>query len=472
MYEQINNFFEIINNIAEKVFFADLLFFLNDQKLPLVVALLFYSACFFTIRMRFVNILLFPQAIRILINSFKKKKVKGEISQFKALSTALSASVGLGNIAGVAIAISIGGPGATFWIIVCGFLAMSTKFTEVTLAIMFREKNFEGSIMGGPMLYLKKGLAYKGWPKIGKLLAYLFCMTCLGGVFAGGIAFQVNQSLNVISQTLPFLNEYTWVYGLFVLALTGLVIIGGIKRIAQITSKIVPLMCGIYLLMSFFIIFSQITEIPHAFYTIIQGAFQPKAAFGGFVAVLITGMQRAFFSNEAGLGSSTIVHSAASVDHPVEEGLIALLEPFIDTVVICTITALVIVITGSYENPAYADIIEARKGAALTSQALGSVVSWFPYVLSFSVFLFAFSTIISWSYYGDRCFSFLFGESYLLIYKILVLCMVFMGAVATSTNIMQFGDFMILGMALPNLIGVLWLSNLVKGALDDYKKIS
>ena len=284
----------------------------------------------------------------------------------------------------------------------------------------------------------------------------------------GGTAFQVNQSFNAIAMTFPSLENFSWAYGLATALIVGLVIIGGLRRIAQVTSRVVPFMCGIYVLMSLFILITHFSEIPSAFSAIFQGAFRPDSAFGGFLGVLITGFQRGAFSNEAGLGSASIAHSAARVKHPVEEGLVALLEPFIDTVLICTMTALVIILTGAHINPEYADLVTAQKGAALTSSALKEGVSWFPYVLSLSVFLFAFSTIISWSYYGERCFSFLFGEKMSLIYKLLVLVMVFMGAVAASTNIMQFGDLMILGMAFPNLIGVFLLSGKVKESLKDY----
>ena len=465
----INQFFESFNGLLVQFFFYDILFFSESHKFPFVVFLLFGSAVFFTLRMSFVNVRFFRRAVEIVSGKHDKKDSKqGEISHFKALTTALSATVGLGNIAGVAVAISVGGPGATFWMIVCGLLGMSTKFTECTLGVMYRKKREDGHIMGGPMVYLKEGLAQKGWKKAGVFLAGFFCVICIGGSFAGGTAFQVNQSLNAIAMTIPSLESHTWIYGVSMAFLVGLVIVGGLRRIALVTSKMVPIMCGIYILMSLFILFTHASEIPSAFLSIIQGAFTPAAGFGGFLGVLVTGFQRGSFSNEAGLGSAVIAHSAARVKHPIEEGLVALLEPFIDTVLICTMTALVIILTGAHINPEYADLVTNQKGAALTSRALQEGVSWFPYILSLSVFLFAFSTIISWSYYGERCFSFLFGEKRSLIYKLLVLAMVFMGAVATSTNIMQFGDLMILGMAFPNLIGVLLLSGKVKEALKDY----
>ena len=470
MTEFINASFVKINSFVGQIAFFDLLFFTDKGKLPLVVGLLCFSAVFLTLKMKFVNIRLFTHAIALLMS--KPKEKQGEISHFKALTTALSATVGLGNIAGVALAISIGGPGATFWMIVMGLLGMSTKFTECTLAVMYREKRQDGRLMGGPMEYLKAGLKDKGFPRVGKWLSIVFCFMCIGASFGGGAAFQVNQSLTAISQTWPALSEVQWLYGLFMVLLVGTVIIGGLKRIALVASRIVPFMCSAYVLMALYILFVFYDQIPSAFMTILQGAFTPESAYGGFLGVLVLGMQRAVFSNEAGLGSAAIAHSAAQVNHPIEEGTVALLEPFIDTVLICTMTALVIVITGAYNHPEYASLISQNKGAALTSSAMGAVVSWFPYVLSVAVFLFAFSTIISWSYYGERCFSFMFGDKRSLIYKGFLLIVVFLGSIATSTNIMNFGDLMILSMAFPNLIGVLWLSGIVKKSLKEYQESS
>ncbi len=470
MTEAVNLLFAKINGFTAKVTFFDILFFVEKVELPLVVVLLCFCAVFFTLKMGFVNIRFFKHAIDLVMGKHSAKEKSGEISHFKALTTALSATVGLGNIAGVAVAISVGGPGATFWMIVMGLLGMSTKFTECTLGVMYREKRTDGKLMGGPMEYLKNGLAEKGFPRMGAFLSFVFCLMCLGGSFGGGAAFQVNQSLNAISLSLPALTDYNYVYGIIMVLLVGLVIIGGIKRIALVASRVVPFMCLTYVLMACYILISLYDKIPGAFLTILQGAFTPESAYGGFLGVLIVGMKRAVFSNEAGLGSAAIAHSAAKVNHPVEEGTVALLEPFIDTVLVCTMTALVIVITGAYQSPEYLDLISQQKGAALTSRAMGEVVSWFPYILSFAVFLFAFSTIISWSYYGERCFSFAFGDKRSIIYKILLLIVVFLGAIATSKNIMEFGDLMILGMAFPNLIGVLWLSGKVKKSLNEYRR--
>ena len=464
-----DSFFLAINKIFETFFFFDILFFSESLTVPFISAFLLFFAVFFTLKMGFVNIRLFKHAIEVVSGKHDKGTKEGEISHFKALATALSATVGLGNIAGVAVAISVGGPGAVFWMILAGILGMSTKFTECTLGVMFREQRKDGQFMGGPMEYLKRGLAKEGYPLFGKVLSIVFCIMCIGGSFGGGTAFQVNQSLNAISLIFPFLENHEWVYGLFVAFLVGLVIIGGLKRIASVTGRIVPLMCSIYVLTALFILISNYRDIPEAFVTIIQSAFSLHSAYGGFLGVLVTGINRAAFSNEAGLGSSPIVHAGAKVSHPVEEGVVALLEPFIDTVVICTMTALVIIVTGAYDNTAYADLVVQQKGAALTSAAMAETVHWFPYVLGVSVFLFAFSTIISWSYYGERCCSFLFQEKFAIYYKVLVLIVIVLGAMAASTTVMEFGDIMILGMALPNLIGVFLLRNRVKEALKDYK---
>ena len=467
--EQINLFFEMINGFLAKFFFFDVFFFIESIQFPLVVFVLFSSGIFFTFKMGFVNIRLFRHSVLMALGFLDRgKNKKGEISHFKALTTALSATVGLGNIAGVAIAVSVGGPGAVFWMLIMGFIGMSTKFTECTLALMFREKRSDGRIMGGPMEYLQKGLSQMGWPKFGKILAVIFSILCIGGSFGGGVAFQVNQSLNAISISLPFLQDFKWLYALFLILLVAFVIIGGIKRIAEVSGRIVPLMFFIYMIMAFVVLIIHYEQIPQAFLLIFQKALSPEAGYGGFVGVLVTGLQRAAFSNEAGLGSSPIVHSTARVNHPVEEGAVALLEPFLDTVVICTTTALVILVTGVYKNPEYADLVLQQKGAALTSQALFQVHEFFPYILSVAVFLFAFSTIISWSYYGERCFSFVFGEKRSLIYKLSVLVIIFLGAMATSTAIMTFCDLMILSMALPNLLGLLILSGKVKRSMKEY----
>ena len=457
-----------VNGAISAFFFFDVMRWDDEHQLPLVVLWLVLGAVFFTVRMGFINVRGFRHAIQVVRGKYSDPNDAGEVSHFQALSTALSATVGLGNIAGVAIAVAVGGPGATFWMIVAGLLGMSSKFAECTLGQQYRSVRPDGRIMGGAMEYLSKGLKEKGWPRLGMGLAVMFCILCIGGSLGGGNSFQVNQSMNAMQETIPVLADYPWVYGLVMTVLVGLVIVGGIRRIASVADKIVPLMCGVYVLAAIVILLDNFTAIPAAFGIIVSQAFTPEAGYGGLIGVMVTGFRRAAFSNEAGAGSAAIAHSAARTPYPVREGIVALLEPFIDTVVVCTMTALVIVITGAYNNPAYADLIEQSKGAALTSRAMGEHLTFFPYILSFAVFLFAYSTMISWSYYGERCWAWLFGDRSTRIYQGLFLLFVFLGSVITSVNVLEFGDLMILGMAFPNILGVVILSGNVRRELDEY----
>lgn len=466
--ETIDRAMGSVNAVIGSVFFFDVLFWDPDHVLPLAVLWLVVGAVYLTLRMRFINLRGFAHAIQVVRGKYTSEGAGGEVSHFQALTTALSATVGLGNIAGVAIAITLGGPGATFWMIVAGFLGMASKFTECTLGQQFRKIRPDGRLMGGAMYYLGEGLAERGLPRLGKFLAVSFAVLCVGGSLGGGTSFQVNQSLNAMQETIPALGQYPWAYGLVMTLLTGIVIVGGIKRIANVADKIVPVMCGVYVLAALAVIFMNMPAVPAAFASIFTGAFSPDAAYGGLIGTLVVGFQRAAFSNEAGVGSAAIAHSAAKTDYPVREGIVALLEPFIDTVVVCTMTAVVMVVTGAYNNPAYRDLIEGRKGAALTSRAFGEQISWFPYVLSFAVFLFAFSTMISWSYYGERCWAWLFGDRSSGIYRALFLLFVFLGSIITSSNVLDFGDLMILGMAFPNMLGLYFLAGRVKRELDGY----
>jgi AGCS family alanine or glycine:cation symporter len=462
----------VVNGWVAAVFFFDLIFWDADYELPLVVAWLVVAAIFLTLRMGFINLRGFAHAVQITRGKYTDPNEPGDVSHFQALSTALSATVGLGNIAGVAIAVSVGGPGATFWMIIAGLLGMSTKFAECTLGQAYRsvssEEKTRGTVLGGPMQYLSKGLSERGLGGLGRVLAVMFAILCIGGSLGGGNSFQVNQSLSAIQETVPILADYNWVYGILMTILAGVVIIGGIRRIAHVAEGIVPLMAVVYVGAALFVILTNLPIVPAAFGTIIQQAFTPDAAYGGFIGVLVMGFRRAAFSNEAGAGSAAIAHSAARTEYPIREGLVSLLEPFIDTVVICTMTALVIVISGAYNDPAYADLIAGNLGAALTSRAFGETLAFFPYVLSVAVFLFAFSTMISWSYYGERCSVWLFGPGASLPYKMLFLCFVFLGSIITAPNILDFGDLMILGMAFPNLLGVYILSGKVRSLLDSY----
>jgi AGCS family alanine or glycine:cation symporter len=468
LMDRVDAAFGVLVNAIGSVFFWDVMFWDPDHVLPLVVLWLVMGAVFFTFRMGFINIRAFGHALNVTRGKYSNPADVGEVSHFQALSAALSATVGLGNIAGVAIAVAVGGPGATFWMIVAGLFGMTAKFTEVTLGQKYREIRPDGKVLGGGMLYLGKGLAELGLPRLGKVLAVVFAVICIGASFGGGNAFQVNQSLNALTETFPALAQYPWAYGLGMALLTGIVIIGGIRRIAEVADKIVPFMCGIYVLTALYILFDNASHIPGAFGAILDGAFTPAAGYGGFIGVLVQGFRRAAFSNEAGAGSAAIAHSAARTPYPVREGIVALLEPFIDTVVVCTMTALVIVITGAYSDPAYEAIRAANNGAALTSRAFGQHITWFPYVLAVAVMLFAYSTMISWSYYGERSWVWLFGDKSSRIYQVIYLVTVFLGSIVTSTNVLNFGDLMILGMAFPNLLGVFLLSGKVRKDLDDY----
>ena len=441
----------------------------NGISIPFVVVWLFLGAIFLTIRMGFINLRAPQHAIELIRGKYDNPDEPGEVSHFQALAAALSATVGLGNIAGVAIAIGTGGPGACFWIIIVGLLGMTSKFAECSLGQIYRTQDSSGNVIGGPMRYLRVGLADMGMGGLGKVLAVVFSVLCVGASFGGGNAFQVGQSLSAIRQDVPFINETPWMYGLIMAVAVGIVIVGGIKSIGAVAGRIVPVMCVLYVAAALFILVLHITDIPAAIGLIVTSAFSGDAVYGGFLGVLVIGIQRAVFSNEAGVGSAAIAHSAAKTDEPISEGIVALLEPFIDTVVVCTITALVVIVTGSYNSPETADAIANNQGAAVTLHAfVNGGYDWFRYVLYFAVVLFAFSTCISWSYYGERCWVELFGAKTSIIYKMLFLVFTFLGSVVTRGQILNFSDLMILGMSFPNLLGVFLMSGLVKRQLDVY----
>lgn len=440
-------------------------------SVPFVVVWLLAGAVFLTLRMGFINVRGFKHAVMVTRGDFDDDDDEGEVSHFQALTSALSATVGLGNIAGVAIAVGSGGPGAIFWMVLIGLLGMSSKFTECTLGQMYRRVDPDGRVTGGPMRYLSEGLREQGLGPLGSVLAVLFAVLCVGGSVGGGCSFQVSQSLDVVKEQAPWLVGREWVYGLVLVGMVGVVILGGIKRIASTAEKIVPLMCAIYVLAALTILGLNASAIPAAFATIFNEAFSPSAAYGGVLGVMVVGIKRAAFSNEAGIGSAAIAHSAAKTPYPVREGIVALLEPFIDTVVICTMTGLVIVITGAYDTerfPEHAALIAGDQGATLTSNAFGSQLAWFPAVLAVAAFLFAYSTIISWSYYGERCFTFLFGPNSSLLYRLMFLGFVFLGSVVAAKNVNVFSELLILAMAFPNILGLVLMSGRVRKALDEY----
>lgn len=562
------------------------------KQLPMVIIVLVSAAVFFTLRFNFINLLGFKHAVEVVLGKYDNPDDPGEVSHFQALSSALSATVGLGNIAGVAIAVSLGGPGAIFWMMMTAFFGMASKFAECTLGQMYRRTDARGDVQGGPMVYLRDGLADIGYPNLGKYLSVLFAILCIGGSFGGGNMFQANQSFSGMADLVPWLdgnksagtvqlttstptrvqygrhyvaikrpgikakkgetlkdknkgktllykptknidikptdwkplgnkyiytlkvqasksgelynlpesslltlefgrlvgprkvkftspknitisnptpieggqNNRAWLFGLVLVVLVGVVIVGGIQSIGKVAEKIVPLMCGIYLMAALIVILMSLDQLPAALEIIWREAFTPQAGVGGLIGVFIQGVKRAAFSSEAGVGSAAIAHSAAKTDEPVREGIVALLEPFIDTIVVCFMTGMVIVITGAYADPANATL----EGVEITAAAFGSKLSWFPAVLSIAVFMFAYSTMISWSYYGERCWTFLFGSGQSMTYRIIFLIFVWIGCVSNMQNVTDFSDLMILSMAFPNLIGAVMLSGKLMEALDDY----
>ena len=484
--------------------------YLFGRKIPFVVLWLLVGASFLTIRMGFINVRAFWHAIRLTKGDYDDPNEPGEVSHFQALSSALSATVGLGNIAGVAIAVGSGGPGAIFWMVLIGLLGMTSKFTECTLGQMYRRVNSDGTVSGGPMLYLKDGLTdVLGGvgTALGSVLAVFFALLCIGGSFGGGNSFQVGQSLATIKGDIPILDSYPILYGIGLTVVVALVIIGGIRSIGRVASIIVPFMCAAYVLMALYILGTNASQIPAAFGTIISNAFTFEAGLGGLLGVMVVGIQRAVFSNEAGAGSAAIAHSAAKTDEPVSEGIVALLEPFIDTVLVCTMTGLVIIIAGGdwtpnpeltttkvgdtimvdgeakvaeaddiaglplgkWSNQEYEKHVSGNAGAALTRTAVANKgLPWFKWILYAAVVLFAFSTIISWSYYGERCFTSLFGMNSSIIYKVIFLVFTVLGSVVSAENILGFSDIMILGMSFPNILGLYILSGKVRGNLDEY----
>ncbi len=442
----------------------------GGSELPLIVVWLIAGALFFTVYLRFINIRGFGHALRLVRGDFADPAADGEISHFQALATAVSGTVGVGNIAHVAIAVSIGGPGAIFWMIVAGFLGMSSKFVECALAVRYREVDAEGRIAGGPMYYLRNGLAERNWPRLGRVLAAYYAVCILLGCLGIGNMFQANQAyvqiLGITGGNASVLAQRGWLFGSILALLVGLVIVGGIRGIARVTSKLVPIMLLLYVGMALVALGVNAEKIPGAIAAIVRGAFTPDGVAGGAVAVLILGFRRAAFSNEAGIGSAAIAHSAVRTAAPITEGYVALLEPFLDTIVVCTLTGLVIVVT--IYDPAAGP--PGMSGVEFTSQALGSVVSWFPLVLGVVVALFAFSTMISWSYYGLAGWLYLFGRSRAtrLSYNLIFCAAVILGCTTTLESVLDFSDSLIFAMALANVLGLYILAPVVRRDLAEY----
>ncbi len=474
---KIDEAFEPVVRFLENIFFWDPVAafgFDLDARIPLVVVWLILGGIFFTFRMRFVNIRLFGHAFALLTGRYDKKGDKGEVSHFQALSTALSGTVGLGNIAGVAIAVTVGGPGATFWMIIAGFLGMSMKFTECTLGVKYRFIDENGRVAGGPMYYLSRGLSRRGLGHLGAILAVFSAIMMVLASFGGSNMFQANQSFSQFTLIFPGMEGYGVWFGLALATLIGIVVYGGIKSIARVASRLVPFMALIYVTAALIIIAFNITRVGEVFAIIINGAFSPASLKGGIIGVLITGFQRGAFSNEAGVGSAAVAHAAAKTDIPVKEGIVALVEPFIDTVVICTMTAMVIIFSGVTETTT------GLEGAQLTSAAFETVFPWFPYLLVISILCFAFSTMISWSYYGLNGFRFLFEKPFKrmriparfipLTYYAIFLGFTVLGASSSLNNVIDFSDMMVLTMAFPNIIGLVIMGPEVYADLQVYLK--
>ena len=483
-------------------FVSNIVFFEIFSGAPFVIVLLVFSALFFTLYFGFPNIKYFGKAIGVVrgkydhvdkpssINSdlavdedikdtISDESKQGEVTHFQALATAVSGTVGNGNIAGVALAIALGGPGATFWMIVCGLLGMSTKFVECTLGVQYRDIGEDGTVYGGPMYYLSKGLKEKGFTILGKITAVLFAIFCIGGSFGGGNAAQSNQATIVIKDLLGLNSTSAGaIIGVVLAILVGIIIIGGIKRIASVTEKIVPFMAVLYLIACLYIIVLNFNLVDDAFSLIISQAFNPEAiGVGGVIGVLLVGFKRAAFSNEAGAGSASIAHSAVKTKYSASEGLVALLEPFIDTVVICTMTALVIIIFnfgGAFEYGGTNGTVlidgVAYEGAGITSMAFAQYIPYSDVFLTIAVVLFAVSTMISWSYYGLQSWKYLFGRGKAadLTYKVLFLIFVIIGAAASMNSIWAFSDAMIFAMVFPNMVGLYFLFPVVKKQLSRY----
>ncbi len=435
----------------------------QTHNIPLIVIWLILGAAFFTVKMGFINFRGIRHSIDLARGKFDDPSAPGKITHFQTMATAVSATVGLGNIAGVAIAISMGGAGATFWMIIAGLLGMSSKFVECTLGVKYRNIDSQGKIFGGPMNYLRYGLEKRNLRGLGKVLAGFFAVLCIGATLGGGNMFQANQSFEILAGQFGFMEGNGFYFGLVLAALVGAVIIGGIESIGKVTGRIVPVMAAIYVISALVVIGVNIENLGPAVSAIYNGAFNASALKGGVVGVMIVGFQRAAFSSESGVGSAAIAHSAGKTNHPVSEGFVALMEPFIDTVVICTLTALVLIFTGMHE-------VQGIGGVQLTSDAFATVISWFPYVLSMVVFLFAFSTMISWSYYGMRAWTYLFGKNNTieLLYKVLFLVFVVIGASVGLGAVLDFSDMMTLTMSFPNIIGLYIMSGEVKNDLESY----
>ena len=467
--DALNAFFEPIANFASGIIFYAEPF--SGYNIEIILLWLVAAALFFTIYLGFINVRFFAHAIDILRGKYDKVSGDGEINRFQALTTSLSGTIGLGNIAGVAVAISVGGPGAVVWMMLMGFFSMTTKFVEVALGVKYRHRVKKGereTFSGGPMYYLRDAINNRNVPFLGSFLAAFFAIACVLGTLGAGPIFQTNQAyqqlVGVTGGESSFFADKAWLFGLCMVFLVGIVIIGGIKSIARVAERVVPIMGGVYLLAALVVVGIHYADVPAAIATIFKEAFAPEAGLGGLLGALLMGVRRAAFSNEAGFGTASIAHSSAQTDSHVQQGFVGMLGPFIDTVVVCTCTALVIVVTGAYTEG------NGIEGVELTSRAFADGISWFPYILVLTVFLFAYSTMISWSYYGVKAFTYLFGETKLTdsMMKIIYLAFILVGASASLDSVVLFTDSMVFAMAIPNLIGMYVLSREIKFDVRKY----
>lgn len=449
--------------LTSVVNFLEATLFFSLSGLPVIILWLLICATYFTFRMGFINVRAFKHAVEVALGRYDNPDEPGEVSHFSAIATALSATVGLGNIAGVAIAIQLGGPGAVVWMTLAGFLGMSSKFVECTLAQRYRVLRPDGSVAGGPMYYLAGGFAELGMKPLGQGLAITFALFCALGGIGGGNMFQASQTQAAVARVVPLVDTYPWLYGLGLAFLVGLVILGGIQRIGAVASAIVPTMASLYLLSGLWIILVHAGEVPAAVALITREAFAPDAMTGGMAGVFVQGIRRGFFSNATGIGSAAIAHAATRTQEPVREGIVASLEPFIDTVLICNVTALVCVVTHAYQ-----DAPESALGFDLVAAAFSDVMVGFPIVLTAAVCLFAFSTIISWAYYGEQCWRYLSGDRFLGGYRWLYVGATFVGSITRPNVVLAFSDMAMFAIAIPNLFGCIVLSNQVARALQDY----
>lgn len=468
---QVDNVFKTLNGIFEPIVFYEVPIFMTAENgdplgIPLIVFVLIIGCVGFSLYFKFINLWMFGHAINVVRGKYDKKTDIGEISSFQALASALSATIGLGNIAGVAVAVTLGGPGAVFWMWVMAFFGMSMKFTECSFGVLYRKVGQSGHVLGGPMIYLRDGFAQRYGAQspmamFGKGLSVFFAVCVILGSLGGGNLFQSNQSYQLVAQQINFFSEHPLAYGALIAILCGIVIIGGIQRIGHLTSKMVPAMCIFYCAVCLIIIFSNFRLVPNMFATIFEQAFSPEAGFGGIVGVMIAGIKRAAFSNEAGLGSSAIAHSAAKTNEPVREGLVAMLEPFIDTLVVCTMTALAILITNAHVGA-------NAEGIAITSYAFATVHPDMPKLLTVAVVVFAFSTLISWSYYGERAAEYLGGPKAIMPFKIVFLIFAGFAPLVGLANAISFSEIMILILAFSNILGLIFLAPTLKVLTKDY----